>query len=139
MKKRYFCWLLMIALTLLFAGPQAIAKDKVKKGYKDSPAGWEKGKKKGWEGDAPPRHDKEASKELDKKKKEKMKDSEEMEREEQKRHEEMEREDRKHDEEIEQEDRKDNEEREHEDRKDSEKKLKGQKNKKDKDQDDDDD
>jgi len=73
MKNRIFYWVLMIALTLLFASPQAIAKSKGKKGDTSTPAGWEKGKKKGWDSDVPPRHDKEAAEELEKKKKEKSK------------------------------------------------------------------
>jgi len=84
MEKRIFYWVLMIALTLLLAGPQVMAKDKGKKGDSGAPAGWEKGKKKGWEGDAPPKHDKEATEaiseetqeeaeELDKETKEKAK------------------------------------------------------------------
>jgi len=61
MKKRIWYWVLMIALTLLLAGPQAMANDKDKKGDAGTPPGWEKGEKKGWEGDAPPKHDKEAT------------------------------------------------------------------------------
>ena len=61
MKKRILYWVLMVALTLLFAGPQAMAKDKAKKGDAGTPPGWEKGEKKGWESDAPPKHDKEAT------------------------------------------------------------------------------
>jgi hypothetical protein len=61
MKKRILYWGLMVALTLLLAGPQAMAKDKDKKGDAGTPPGWEKGEKKGWEGDAPPKHDKEAT------------------------------------------------------------------------------
>ena len=61
MKKRFFYWVLMIALTLLFASPQAMAKGNGKKGDAGTPAGWEKGEKKSWEGDAPPKHDMEAT------------------------------------------------------------------------------
>ena len=61
MKKRIFYWVLMLALTLLLAGPQAMAKDKAKKGDAGTPPGWEKGEKKGWESDVPPKHDKEAT------------------------------------------------------------------------------
>jgi hypothetical protein len=84
MKKRIYCCILTVALALLFASPQAMAEGKGKKGAAGTPAGWEKGKKKGWEGDAPPKHDKEATEaisekaeeeaaELDKETKEKAK------------------------------------------------------------------
>ncbi|MBW2143361.1 MAG: hypothetical protein JRG75_03060 [Deltaproteobacteria bacterium] len=66
MKKRFFYWVLMAALTLLLAGPQAMAKDKDKKGASETPPGWEKGAKKGWESDVPPRHDKEAKEAISK-------------------------------------------------------------------------
>ena len=75
MRKRIFYWALMVALALLFASPQAMAKGKGKKGDKTTPAGWEKGRKKGWDSDVPPRPDKEATEGLEKKKKEKYKKS----------------------------------------------------------------
>ena len=73
MKKRILYWVLMVALTLLLASPQAMAKGKGKKGDAGTPAGWEKGEKKGWEGDAPPRHDKEATEAISEKTEEKTK------------------------------------------------------------------
>ena len=73
MKKRIFLWVLMAGLTLLLASPQAIAKGKGKKGEPGTPAGWEKGKKKGWDSNVPPRPDKEAGEALEKKTKEKSK------------------------------------------------------------------
>jgi len=63
MKKRFFYWVLMAVLTLLLAGPQAMAKDKDKKGASETPPGWEKGAKKGWESDVPPKHDDKEAKE----------------------------------------------------------------------------
>jgi len=84
MKRRIFYWVLMVALALLFSSPQAMAEGKGKKGETGTPSGWEKGKKKGWEGDVPPKNDKEATEaiseeageeaeELDKETKEKAK------------------------------------------------------------------
>jgi hypothetical protein len=61
MKKRILYWVLMATLTLLLAGPQAMAQGKDKKGDAGTPSGWEKGEKKGWEGDVPPKHDKKAT------------------------------------------------------------------------------
>jgi len=61
MKKRILYWVLMVSLTLLLTAPQAMAKDKAKKGDAGTPSGWEKGKKTGWDGDVPPKHDKEAT------------------------------------------------------------------------------
>lgn len=73
MKKRILYWALMVALTLLLAGPQAMAKGKGQKGNAGTPSGWEKGEKKGWESDAPPKHDKEATEGISEKAEEKTK------------------------------------------------------------------
>jgi len=61
MKKRILYWALLAALILFMAGPQAMAESKGKKGDAGAPAGWEKGEKKGWKGDAPPAHEKVAT------------------------------------------------------------------------------
>ena len=64
MKKRFLYWVLMVALTLLFASPQAMAEGKGKKGDSGTPPGWEQGEKKNWAGDAPPKHVKEATEDI---------------------------------------------------------------------------
>lgn len=44
----------MLALTLIFGAPYSFAKGKSDKGPKDSPPGWEKGEKSGWEDSGTP-------------------------------------------------------------------------------------
>ncbi len=53
MYKAMRCWVFVAIASLLLAGSLALAQGKGK-GRGGKPPGWEKGEKKGWQGDLPP-------------------------------------------------------------------------------------
>lgn len=54
MLKRIIIILFILLLSVVFIGSPAIAQGKGKSQNGDRPAGWDKGKKKGWQSDVPP-------------------------------------------------------------------------------------
>ena len=54
MFKRIIKILFILLLSVVFIGSLAIAQGKGKNQNDDRPAGWDKGKKKGWQSDVPP-------------------------------------------------------------------------------------
>jgi len=54
MIKRIIKILFILLLSVVFTGSLAIAQGKGKNQSGDRPAGWDKGKKKGWQSDVPP-------------------------------------------------------------------------------------
>lgn len=61
MKKRLLYWFVMAVLSLVLAGPQAMAMDKAEKAAAETHAGCEKGLKKGAEGVVSPKQVKEGT------------------------------------------------------------------------------
>jgi len=54
MLKRIIIILFILLLSVVFIGSPAIAQGKGKSQNDDRPAGWDKGKKQGWQSDVPP-------------------------------------------------------------------------------------
>jgi len=54
MLKRIIKILFILLLSVVFTGSLAVAQGKGKNQSGDRPAGWDKGKKKGWQSDVPP-------------------------------------------------------------------------------------
>jgi hypothetical protein len=73
MLKRIFKILFILLLSIVFVGSMAIAKDRGNVQSSDRPAGWDKGKKEGWQSDVPP-----GLEEKEKKKKKNPSDEEEI-------------------------------------------------------------
>ncbi len=62
MFKRIIKILFILLLSVVFIGSLAIAQGKGKNQNDDRPAGWDKGKKKGWQSDVPPGQEEEEEK-----------------------------------------------------------------------------
>ena len=54
MLKRIFTILFILLLSIVFVGSLAFAEDKGSGQSSERPAGWDKGKKEGWQSDVPP-------------------------------------------------------------------------------------
>jgi len=67
MFKRIIKILFILLLSVVFIGSLAIAQAKGKNQSGDRPAGWDKGKKKGWQSDVPPGQEEKEEKKKQKK------------------------------------------------------------------------
>ncbi|MBW1766722.1 MAG: hypothetical protein JRJ65_06675 [Deltaproteobacteria bacterium] len=77
MKMRIMLWFFTMFLSLFLIGSMSIAKEK----GKGRPSGWDKGEKKGWQGDVPPGQEKKLKAKKAEKKKERWENMSEEERE----------------------------------------------------------